>query len=69
MKVKAVGGTTALQGRGDFQHRELANSRLDTGDSFRGWLESLDKDSQTGFPLKTGILSNVDEILVSSSDE
>jgi hypothetical protein len=52
-----------------FNTGELANSRLDTGDSFRGWLESLDKDSQTDFLLKTGILGNVDEISVSSSDK
>lgn len=48
---------------------ELANSRPDTGDSFKGWIESFDKESQTAFLLKTGVLGNIDEIPVSSSDE
>ena len=58
-----------LKARETFNTEELANSRPDTGDSFRGWIESVDKESQTAFLLKTGILGNIDEIPVSSSDE
>jgi hypothetical protein len=60
VKVKAVVRLLLKVGE-TFNTEELA--------TFRGWIESLDKESQTAFLLKTGILGNIDEISVSSSDE
>jgi hypothetical protein len=68
MKVKAVVRLLLKAGE-TFNTEDLASSCVDTGNSLKSWIESLDKESQTAFFLKTGILGNVDEISVSSSDE